>query len=88
MAHILGVGIMGVSDDDGISINDAGIAQDLAVHGVPLQVLEPAAGHQPLPCRPVLQPPLQVTQVDLKFQQMWVAVGQPIACRMGGNNNM
>ena len=70
-AHILGVCIVGVANDDGVSINDAGIAQDLPVHGVPLQVLEPAAGHQPLPCRPVLQPPLHGSALCLQ-DMLWL----------------
>jgi len=32
MAYILGVSIMGIANDDSISINDASIAQDLAIH--------------------------------------------------------
>ena len=32
MTYILGVGIMGIANDDSVSIDDASIAQDLAVH--------------------------------------------------------
>lgn len=54
-AYILRVSIMGIADDDSICLSHACIAQLLPIHGIALHVLEPAAGHQALPCRPVLQ---------------------------------
>ena len=32
MTHILRVSIMGIANDDSVSIDDASIAQDLAIH--------------------------------------------------------
>ena len=46
---------MSIANNDSICLGNASIAQQLAIHGIALQVLEPAAWHQALPCRPVLQ---------------------------------
>ena len=59
---------MGIANDDSISIDDASIAQDLTIHCIPLQMLEPAAGHQTLACWPVLQPNSELILVQQQTQ--------------------
>lgn len=55
LAYVLGVAVMSHSHDDGISIADFRLVQQLLVHGISRQMPECYTGQQAFPGWPVLQ---------------------------------